>query len=166
MHSTSRAAPQTPRRRGRIIWSMLFPVLLLQTSFARLHGQCTTETKYFGPRVGQSDTLTAGEEFAGLTFNFSSVSSYGLIARVALTKIRFKGRTGENTYAFTIEHKETNWEFGTKKENTHSEEMIVWWERSATPVTVGSVKFRLTPNAGSPIITTTELPPEYSGPCK
>lgn len=163
---------QDPGALRPAFWRLLLVLSVQVGSSPRLYGQCTTETKYIGPRVGQSDTLAAGETVAATFFTFRSLAgATGVnLWNTSTTSITFKGRTGENTYAFTISREDKKAWLGSGQPDEVNkpppEEVVVWWERADTPVEVGPIEFQLSPHGGSPIITVTKALEEYSGPCR
>ena len=130
--------------------------------------QCTAKLVYSGAPVGTADTLAPGEDVATQGILVTIATGIYSQATLSVTKVVFKGRTGENTYAFTIareERRSTTRDPEARVVVSPPEEVVLWWERLDQSHTVGPVEFSIEPHGGTPVLHIRKHPDPYEGAC-
>lgn len=110
---------------------------------------------YFGPAAGETKVIRPGDMVGG-----TLITTRGnTVALMHEGTLRFVGRTGESTFAFTSEQKRTQITGdGPRREPEEKRDLSIFWEGPSVPIEVGGYRFRLAHAEGRTELTMTSHP--------
>jgi len=110
---------------------------------------------YYGPAAGETKVIRPGDIVAG-----TLITSRGnTVALMHEATLRFGGRTGESTFAFSSEQQRTQITGGGRREDPKEKrDLSIYWEGPSVPIEIGGYRFRLTHAEGRTEVTMTSHP--------